>query len=114
MPRIPATRTQQAFGGSVDPTAVQHPTTVQITGSQQLEIIFTWTARQASGFGVAVLAGASNLICYNYNIDCAAALSRGLVNTKGGSTMPLQRSPSRFMWPVTSQSSRCSTALGRH
>ena len=85
--RIPATHTQQTFDGSVVPTAEEHPTAVQMTGSQQLEIVatFTWAAKPASAFGVTVLGGAANL-----TIDCSTASCQGQVNGIGGPIMPLQ------------------------
>ena len=85
--RIPATHTQHDFDGNAEPTAAEHVSAVQITGSQQLEVVatFTWTAKPTSSFGVTVLGGAANL-----TIDCAAAACQGQVNGKGGPIMPLK------------------------
>ena len=87
--RVLATHTHHAFNGRAEPTAAaQHPAAVQITGSQQLEVLatFSWTAKPASAFGVTVLGGAANL-----TIDCAAAgPCQGRVNGgEGGPIMPL-------------------------
>jgi len=93
--RIHATHTQHAFDGGASAgegltAAATSSSTVQITGSQQLEVLatFTWTARPTFNFGVSILGGAANL-----TINCtagAAAPCQGQVNDKGGPIMPLK------------------------
>ena len=91
--RMPASHTLHSFdgsggGGSGDDESSM-PADVKIGGSQQLEVIatFSWAAsfEPPAAFGVAVLGGAANI-----TIDCAGAPCQGHVNGKGGPIMPLK------------------------
>jgi sucrose-6-phosphate hydrolase SacC (GH32 family) len=85
--RMPSSHTSHEFDGDASAADTRHPSAVRIGGSQQLEVVasFTWTASSPNKFGVSVLGGAANL-----TIDCSTAACQGQVNGKGGPLMPLQ------------------------
>ena len=96
MLRMPASHTLHFFdgsggggGGDDDDDESSMPADVKIGGSQQLEVIatFSWAAsfEPPAAFGVAVLGGAANI-----TIDCAEGPCQGHVNGKGGPIMPLK------------------------
>ena len=86
--RIPSSRTWHEFDGDAKSTddGTRHPSAVEISGSQQLEVVakFSWTSASPPKFGVTVLGGAANL-----TIDCTSDC-QGQVNGKGGPLMPLR------------------------
>jgi sucrose-6-phosphate hydrolase SacC (GH32 family) len=87
--RTPTSHTLHYFDGSGNDDGSSVPADVKIGGSQQLEVVatFSWPAsfEPSAAFGVTVLGGAANL-----TIDCANALCQGQVNGKGGPIMPLK------------------------
>ena len=87
--RMPGSHTRHVFDGSGDDDGSSLPANVKIRGSQQLEVVatFSWAAsfEPSAAFGVTVLGGVANI-----TIDCAKAPCQGHVNGKGGPIMPLK------------------------
>jgi hypothetical protein len=84
--RIPTSHTRHEFDGDAAVDDTRHPSAVRISGSQQLEVVatFSWTSASPPAFGVSVLGGAAKL-----TINCASDC-QGQVNGQGGPLMPLK------------------------